>query len=67
MPASIIESPFTRRTKSAATDELLGQLDVLLDVLLGEQRAAGRDVADERQRLRRCPRAQAARRGGAGR
>ena len=51
MPASIIDSPLTRSRKSPFVER--GERDVLLDVLLGEQRAAGGDLAERAAGARR--------------
>jgi len=47
MPASIIESPFTRSKKVAA--QILGNCELVFDVLLGQQRPAGCDLPEQRQ------------------
>ena len=54
MPAPIIESPRTRRTKSPSSRRRKpGTSTKLLDVLVGEDGRAGGDAADQRQRPRR--------------
>ena len=60
IPASIMLSPLTRRRNSSfPRRQGLGHGDVVLDVLLGEKRAARSDLAHERKysdlpRLARC-------------
>ena len=49
IPASIIESPLTVSRKSAPVPSGSGTREHILDVLLGEQRRAGGDAAEQRQ------------------